>query len=181
MLCLQRLGVDALLTDNVHELRSADKVIFPGVGEASSAMQYLKQRQLDTVIKQLTQPVLGICLGMQLLCSHSEEGDTQCLGILNEKVKHFSPALPNGLKNPHMGWNSIRALSGNLFRDIPENEYAYFVHSYYVEKSDHAIATTNYGVDFASAVQKNNFYGVQFHSEKSAKTGENIIANFLNL
>jgi glutamine amidotransferase len=158
---------------------SADKVIFPGVGEAGSAMNYLASHNLDKLIPQLTQPVLGICLGMQLMCRHSEEGDTQCLGIIDEQVKRFSD--DKSLKVPHMGWNTVSKLSSPLFSGLNENEYLYFVHSYYVECGNHTSATTSYGVEFASAIQKDNFYGVQFHSEKSAKAGEKIIENFLSI
>jgi len=177
---LERIGVSALVTDSIQEIQSADKVIFPGVGEASSAMQYLRERNLDTLIKNLKQPVLGICLGMQLMCTHSTENDTACLGIFEEQVKHFE-TLDNTIKVPQMGWNTITELKTPLFNRISENSYAYFVHGYYAAKGKHTIATTNYIQEYSSALHKNNFYGVQFHPEKSALVGEQIIQNFLAL
>lgn len=177
---LERLGVNATVTDNVETIQAADKVIFPGVGEASTAMEYLKARGLDTVIKNLRQPVFGICLGMQLMCAYSEENDTNCLGIFEEKVKLFKPTDAT-IKVPQIGWNNISALKTNLFKDVPENSYAYFVHGYYASLGAHTIATTNYVQPYSSALHKDNFYGVQFHPEKSAKVGEQIIQNFLNL
>jgi imidazole glycerol-phosphate synthase subunit HisH len=177
---LERLGVHATVTDNVEAIQAADKVIFPGVGEASTAMAYLKARGLDAVIKSLKQPVFGICLGMQLMCAYSEENDTNCLGIFEEKVKLFKPNDAT-IKVPQIGWNNISALKTNLFKDVPENSYAYFVHGYYASLGAHTIATTNYIQPYSSALHKANFYGVQFHPEKSAKVGEQIIQNFLNL
>ena len=177
---LERIGVEATVTDDVQQIQSADKVIFPGVGEASTAMNYLKERGLDIVIKNLTQPVLGICLGMQLMCKHSEENDTECLGIFDEKVKKFK-AEGLGFKVPQIGWNSISNFQSQIFAELKENDYCYFVHSYYAALGEHTIATTNYIQSYSSALQKNNFYGVQFHPEKSAKVGEQILKNFINL
>lgn len=177
---LERIGVSALVTDALEEIQTADKVIFPGVGEASTAMQYLKERKLDELIINLKQPVLGICLGMQLMCTHSTENDTACLGIFDETVKHFE-TLDNVIKVPQMGWNTITELKTPLFNGIPENSFAYFVHGYYAAKGKHTIATTHYIQDYSSALHKDNFYGVQFHPEKSAKAGEQIIQNFLSL
>lgn len=173
---LKRVGVNALFTDNHEAIRSADRVIFPGVGEASSAMQYLRERKLDQVIVGLRQPVLGICLGMQLMCSHSEENNTTCFGIFNQKVMRF-PEL--GMKIPKIGWDTIYNLTSDLFNAISEEEYMYFVHGYYVEKCDHSIALTNYGIEYSAAIQKNNFTAVQFHPEKSGKMGQKILENFL--
>jgi len=177
---LERIGVSALVTDALEEIQTADKVIFPGVGEASSAMQYLKERNLDTLIKNLKQPVLGICLGMQLMCTHSTENNTNCLGIFEEQVKHFETPDPT-IKIPQIGWNTITALKTPLFKGIAENSFAYFVHGYYAAKGQHTIATTNYIQEYSSGLQKDNFYGVQFHPEKSALVGEQIIQNFLSL
>jgi glutamine amidotransferase len=173
----KRLGVDAILSNDSNEILSADKVIFPGVGEASSAMKMLKQSGLDELIPNLKQPVLGICLGMQLMCNSSEEGDTKGLGIFNVDVKRFS----NVVKVPQMGWNSINGLKSNLFKDIKENEFMYLVHSFYADMCQEAISSTNYELDYASALQKDNFYGVQFHPEKSSIAGEQILKNFLEL
>ena len=176
LFALERIGITAIVTDDHEEIRSADRVIFPGVGEASSAMKYLREKGLDKLICSLTQPVLGICLGMQLMCSFSEENSTSCLGIFNQKVKLF----PNvGFKVPQIGWNNITDLKSTLFYDIAENAYMYFVHSYYVESCDDAIAKTDYIVEFSSAVQKNNFSAVQFHPEKSGEIGQKILENFI--
>ena len=177
---LERIGVSAIVTDSIQEINTADKVIFPGVGEASTAMQYLRERNLDELIKNLKQPVLGICLGMQLMCIHSTENDTACLGIFEEQVKQFETIEPS-IKIPQIGWNTITALKTPLFKGIAENSFAYFVHGYYAAKGQHTIATTHYIQDYSSALQKDNFYGVQFHPEKSAKAGEQIIQNFLAL
>lgn len=174
---LQRMGIDPVVTDDASEILSADKVIFPGVGEASSAMKYLKERKLDTVITSLKQPVLGICLGMQLLCKHSEEGDTACLGVFDLEVKKFS----NRLKVPQIGWNKINTLRTPLFTGVKENEYMYFVHSYYAERGEHTVASTDYDVIYSSALQKNNFYATQFHPEKSSVSGQRILENFIKL
>ena len=177
---LERLGVSAMVTDTVDEIQTADKVIFPGVGEASTAMQYLRERNLDTLIKNLKQPVLGICLGMQLMCTHSTENDTNCLGVFEEQVRHFETSDPS-IKIPQMGWNTITALKSPLFKGIAENSFTYFVHGYFATLGKHTISTTNYIQDYSSALQKDNFFGVQFHPEKSAKAGEQIIQNFLSL
>ena len=176
LFALERIGVNAIVTDDHDEIRSADRVIFPGVGEASSAMNYLKQKGLDVLICSLTQPVLGICLGMQLMCSFSEENNTTCLGIFDEKVKLFPV---NGFKIPQIGWNNITHLKSTLFQGIAENAYMYFVHSYYVEKCEDAIALTNYVSEYSSAVHKNNFYAVQFHHEYSGDAGQKILENFI--
>jgi glutamine amidotransferase len=180
---LQRLGVSALISDDHDEIRSADRVIFPGVGEASTTMSYLKNNRLDTLICDLKQPVLGVCLGLQLMCAHSEEGDTQCLGIFPEKVKKFlaNPGHPTLIKIPHMGWNSVSALKTPLFNGISEEDYFYFVHSYYATTGADTAATCNYIVPFSAALQRDNFYATQFHPEKSGKTGAKILANFINL
>ena len=177
---LERLGVNATVTDNVEAIQSADKVIFPGVGEASTAMAYLKERNLDQLIVQLKQPVLGICLGMQLMCAYSEENDTKCLGIFEEQVKLFKPT-DAAVKVPQMGWNNIAHLKTDLFKGVAENSYTYFVHGYYAAIGAHTIATTNYVQPYSSALHKDNFYGVQFHPEKSATVGSQIIQNFINL
>jgi glutamine amidotransferase len=174
---LERLGIAPLITDEVEALRSADKVIFPGVGEASSAMRYLKERNLNKVITSLQQPVLGICLGMQLLCAHSAEGDTDCLGVFDLQVRKFA----EGMKVPQVGWNTIQEMKSPLFRSLKEAEYMYFVHSYYAEIGAETISTTGYGPDFSSALNKNNFYGVQFHPEKSGPAGQQLLKNFLEL
>ncbi|HVY73697.1 MAG TPA: imidazole glycerol phosphate synthase subunit HisH [Puia sp.] len=176
---LERIGAEAEVTDEPEKIRSADKVIFPGVGEASTAMQYLREHKLDQLIRDLKQPVLGICLGLQLMCLHSEENDTDCLGIFDTQVKRFPET--NGLKIPQIGWNQIGSLKGPLFKGIGEFPYCYFVHSYYAELCDETIAVTEYGNRFSSALGKNNFYGVQFHPEKSAATGEQILTNFIQL
>jgi glutamine amidotransferase len=189
---LERLGVNAEVTDNAEKIRTADKVIFPGVGEASSAMRSLKENDLDKIIKELKQPVLGICVGMQLLCEHSEENDTECLGIVPVKVKRFptSPFYPAvsgreghraSLKVPQVGWNTIFDLQSPLFKNIPDKSYIYNVHSYYAEDSQYTIAKCEYGLEYAAAIKKDNFYGVQFHTEKSAEVGDKIIKNFLEL
>jgi len=177
LFAIERLGYTAVLTNNPDEIQQADKVIFPGVGEASYAMQKLKESGLDSLIPNLKQPVLGICLGMQLMCHHSEEGNTVGLGIFDANVIRFS----NNVKVPQMGWNQIYDLKSDLFKGIKENEYMYLVHSYYVPNCKDAIATINYDVEYASALQKNNFYGTQFHPEKSGDVGEQILANFLKL
>jgi glutamine amidotransferase len=177
---LERIGVSALVTDSLDQIQTADKVIFPGVGEASSAMQYLRERKLDELIINLKQPVLGICLGMQLMCTHSTENDTACLGIFEEQVKQFETSDPT-IKVPQMGWNTIAELKTPLFKGTSENSFAYFVHGYYAAIGKHTIATTNYIQEYSSALHKDNFYGVQFHPEKSALVGEQIIQNFLSL
>lgn len=177
---LQRLGIDAIVTDDHSAIRNADKVIFPGVGNAFSAMESLKEKKLDVLIKQLTQPVLGICVGMQLLCSHSEENNTEGLGIVNLEVKKFV-AENDVFKIPQMGWNTVFNLSSPLFEGVKEDAFVYYVHSYYAEQGDETIATTDYILPYSAAIQKDNFYGVQFHTEKSAEVGDQILLNFLNL
>ena len=182
---LQRLGIHAFVTDVHEEIKSADKVIFPGVGNALSAMEYLKSRKLDELIRSLQQPVLGICLGLQLLCESSEEGNTQCLGIFKTTVKKFDNNVFQNknlvpVKIPHMGWNTIRNLSSPLMEGLSEESFVYFVHSFYADVCDETIAATEYINPFSAALHKNNFYGVQFHAEKSAATGERILSNFLN-
>lgn len=174
---IQRLGYEAILSDDIEEIRAADKVIFPGVGEASSAMKKLKSTQLDAVIPTLKQPVLGICLGMQLMCNYCEEGDTKGLGIFNVDVVKFN----NMLKVPQIGWNQIYNLKSALFEGIAENEYMYLVHSFYAPLCAETIATTNYGLEYSSALKNENFYGTQFHPEKSGDIGERILGNFLEI
>ncbi len=177
---LERLGYNAIVTDDQNEIKSADKVIFPGVGNAYSAMQSLKEKKLDEVIKQLIQPVLGICVGMQLLCNHSEENDTTGLGIIDLNVKKFVSEKIN-FKIPQMGWNNIYNLSSPLFEGVMEDSFVYYVHSYYAEAGKETIATTDYIFPYSAVIRKNNFYGVQFHTEKSAEVGDKILFNFLNL
>ncbi|WP_026838702.1 imidazole glycerol phosphate synthase subunit HisH [Gillisia sp. JM1] len=174
---IQRLGFEAVLSSNEAEIKAANKVIFPGVGEASSAMRMLKQSKLDLLIPTLKQPVLGICLGMQLMCTKSEEGDTTGLGIFEAPVIKFNTSV----KVPQIGWNQISELSSSLFKNIKELEYVYLVHSYYVAECEQTIATSEYGVKYSTALKKDNFYGVQFHPEKSSNAGEQILKNFLEL
>lgn len=187
LFAFERIGINAIVTDDKDLLTTSDKVIFPGVGEASSAMKYLKEKNLDEVIVNLKQPVLGICLGMQLMCQYSEEGNTNCLGIFDNKVKRFLSPFEGGaqragdVKVPQIGWNTIYDLKTNLYQDIKENEYMYLVHSYYAEVSEHTIAKTNYGLEYSSSLQKNNFYGVQFHPEKSSDAGQQLLENFIAL
>ena len=175
---LSRLGVGATVTDDPDTIRRADKVIFPGVGEASSAMAYLQRRGLDKVIPTLTQPVLGICLGMQLMCDFSEENDTKCLGIFPYLTRRFAPG---SLKVPHTGWNQISGLNSSLFNGVPEHSYFYFVHGYYVGVCEETTAVAEHGMKFSAGINRDNFYAVQFHPEKSGEAGEKILANFLNL
>ncbi len=177
LFALERLGFKGIITKDKDEIASADKFIFPGVGEAGSAMKKLKESGLDLVIPTLQQPVLGICLGMQLMCNATEESNTKGLGIFDVNVLKF----PNTVKVPQMGWNTIYNLKSPLFTGIPENEYLYLVHSFYVPLNENAIAVTQYGQEYASALQKENFYGVQFHPEKSGKIGAQILSNFLSL
>lgn len=174
---LQRLGIEPCISDDAETLRTADKVIFPGVGEASTAMAYLKQRGLHEILPTLKQPVLGVCLGLQLMCRHSEENDTPCLGIFDIAVKRFPPQD----KVPHMGWNRIEKREGDLFKELEEEAYLYYVHSYYAELSGYTIAQTDYIVPYSAALQKDNFYALQAHPEKSGKDGEKILKNFLDL
>jgi glutamine amidotransferase len=175
---LLRLGVDGVVTDDFATITSADKVIFPGVGEAGTTMKYLEEHGLDRLLKGLTQPVLGICLGQQLMCSWTEEGNTPCIGIFDQEVRRF----PFGqLKVPHMGWNSLDRVSGDLFPDELQGTYVYFVHSYYVPVCEDTAAVTNYMVPFSAAMQHNNFYATQFHPEKSGDPGELILSKFLEL
>jgi glutamine amidotransferase len=174
---LNRLGYKSIITDNPEELLSADKVIFPGVGEASSAMKYLKERGLDKTITSITSPVLGICLGLQLMCRHTEEGDTKCIGIFDSEVKLF----PAGDKIPHMGWNNFLTCKGDLFKGVSLDDDVYYVHSYYSEIGPSTYATCDYILPFSAAMNNKNFYATQFHPEKSAGVGEKILHNFLNL
>jgi len=179
-IALERLGIVAALTDDHEVILSADRVIFPGVGEASSAMKYLQEKKLDKLLINLKQPVLGICLGMQLMCSHSEENDTTCLGLFEETVRKFK-STQAGEKIPQIGWNTIEYLNSPLFTGIEEGAYCYFVHGYRADKGIHTIAETNYCGSYSSALQIRNFYGVQFHPEKSADVGSKIIENFINI
>ncbi len=176
---LRREGVEPLVTDDKELITKADKVIFPGVGEASTTMDYLRKSGLDATIKGLTQPVLGICLGMQLMCRHSEEGDTDCLGIFDIDVKKFTPKERE--KIPHMGWNQIHSLKSDLMKGLDENKFVYFVHSYYAPLCTSTIAQTDYIETFSAALNKDNFYATQFHPEKSGKIGSEILKNFLIL
>ncbi len=181
LFALERIGVQATVSDDPEQIITSDKVIFPGVGEASTAMKYLSERNLDKVISALHQPVLGICLGMQLMCDHSEENNTNCLRIFEDvKVKKFV-LTENNIKIPQIGWNNINNLKTALFNSIEPNSFCYYVHSYYAELSKYTIATTEYGKLYSAALNKDNFFGVQFHPEKSATTGETILKNFLAL
>ena len=180
---LKRLGVEPILTDDHDVLRRADRVLFPGQGEARQAMSYLREHRLDSLLVSLTQPVLGICIGQQLMCRHSDEGDTECLGLFPVDVCRFTPARHED-KVPHMGWNQVTALGQRpcqLFDGIAETEYVYFVHSYYVPLCDFTVAQTEYILPFSAAIHRDNFYATQFHPEKSGDVGERIIKNFLNL
>lgn len=175
---LKRLGISPIITDNKEAIESADKIIFPGVGEASSTMKYLHETGLDLVIKNLRKPILGICLGLQLMCKHTEEGNVDCLNIFDVNVKKFTPDETDR-KVPHMGWNTIYNLKSLLFKDLQDKEYIYFVHSYFAELCKHTIATTEYTLPFSAALNKDNFYATQFHPEKSGDIGEKILSNFL--
>lgn len=177
---MKRLNVDAIVTDDKELIRKADKVIFPGVGEASTTMRYLRENGLDTLIKDLKQPVLGVCLGMQLMCTRSEEGSAECLGIFDVDVKRFVPQKHED-KIPHMGWNTITDVKNPLFDTSLEDQYVYFVHSYYVPINSNTVATTNYILPFSAALHTQNFYATQFHPEKSGSVGEHILTNFLKL
>ncbi|TAF63381.1 MAG: imidazole glycerol phosphate synthase subunit HisH [Cytophagales bacterium] len=178
---LSRLGINPILSDHPETIQNADKVIFPGVGNAAPAMQHLKKNNLDQLIPTLKQPFLGICLGMQLLCEHSEEENTQGLGIFPISVKKFNPTQSN-LKVPHMGWNTLQTNPDSpLFRNLNPDPYFYFVHSYFVPKQEYTSATCQYDIPFSAAIEKDNFYAVQFHPEKSSKTGETLLQNFLTI
>ena len=177
---LRRLGVDPVLTDDSATLKAADRVLFPGQGEASTAMAYLKERGLDKVIKSLTQPVLGICIGQQLLCRHSEEGDVDCIGIFDADVRKFKPTRHED-KVPVMGWNSLYDLNDGLFKGLDEGEHVYFIHSYYVPLCENTIAKADYIHPYSAALRKDNFFTTQFHPEKSGDVGETIIRNFLEM
>lgn len=177
---LKRLGIDPVITADPEVLCKADKVIFPGVGEAFTTMDHLKEHKLDRIIKDLRQPVLGICLGMQLMCRHSEEGDAECLGIFDTEVMRFNPRRHED-KVPHMGWNAITKVKDGLFSDQLENKFVYFVHSFYVPINEFTAATTNYILPFSASLHKDNFYATQFHPEKSGSAGEVILNNFLKL
>jgi imidazole glycerol-phosphate synthase subunit HisH len=174
---LERLGIKAVITDDFDIIRKADKVIFPGVGEAGTTMKFLKQKALDFLIRDLKQPVLGICLGQQLMCSHSEEGDTECIGIFEVPVKKFPPMD----KVPHMGWNSLKDLKGDLFRGLQEDSFVYFVHSFYTPLCNDTAARCDYIVPFSASLQKDNFFATQFHPEKSGDAGHRILKNFIEL
>lgn len=174
---LERLDIKAKLSDKPEIIKAADKVVFPGVGEASTTMRYLQAKKLDKLIPSLKQPVLGICLGMQLLCAFSEEGDTTCLNVFPQEVRRFKPKL----KVPHIGWNTISDLKKDLFTEKLEQQYVYFVHSFYVEKGNYTTATCDYITPFSAALQKDNFYATQFHPEKSGSIGASILENFLNV
>jgi imidazole glycerol-phosphate synthase subunit HisH len=178
---LERLGAEAVLTDNLEEIAKADKVIFPGQGEASTAMRYLKEKQLDKLIPNLTQPFFGVCLGQQLLCDYSEENDTTCLGVFPVKVKKFIPESYVDSKVPHVGWNNLSDLKTPLLEGLSDESFVYYVHSYYCELSDFTIAKTHYVLDFAGLMHKDNFYAMQAHPEKSGKVGERILENFLKI
>lgn len=176
---LERIGAEATVTDDAEAIRKADRVIFPGVGEASTAMQYLKERKLDEVIKNLQQPVLGICLGMQLMCSHSEENDTACMNIFDVPVRRFVTSDP-AIKIPQIGWNTIFNLQSPLFSGIADDTYIYLVHGFYADLCEETIAACDYIQPYSAGLRKDNFYGVQFHPEKSAEAGEQLLKNFLN-
>jgi glutamine amidotransferase len=179
---MERLGVEALLTDDPEVIQSADRVIFPGQGEASSAMAYLKARNLDQVIREIKQPFLGICLGLQLLCTHSEENDTACLGIFPQRVKRFIPSPDGKEKVPHVGWNNLENLVDNpVLKDLPDPKFMYYVHSYYAELGEHTIATTSYIHDFTAILHRDNYWAIQAHPEKSSRLGEKLLENFLAL
>jgi glutamine amidotransferase len=181
LFALERIGVKAEVTDDIEKIQLANKIIFPGVGEASTAMHYLKERGLVSVIRNLKQPVLGICLGMQLMCKYSEENATSCLGIFNEEVKRYPQPSNGDLKVPQIGWNTIYDLQSDLFKGVKEQSFCYFANSYYASLGEHTVGTTNYILPYSSALEKDNFYGVQFHPEKSAEVGEQILKNFLSL
>ena len=181
LFALERIGMEAQVTDEPDAIQTADKVIFPGVGEASTAMQYLRDRKLDLLISNLKQPVLGICLGLQLMCKHSEENNTECLGIFEEEVNKFKPQKDQLIKVPQIGWNNIYDLKTPLFKHVEDSSFCYFVHGYYAGLGTDTIARTDYIQPYSSGLHKNNFYGVQFHPEKSAVTGEQILKNFIQI
>jgi len=176
-LALERLGAESIISENPDEIRSADRIIFPGVGEASSAMRYLRKKGLAGLLPEIKQPFLGICLGLQLMCRYSEENNTDCLNIFPVDVLKFPPQD----KVPHMGWNSISSLKGKLFKNVPEGSFVYFVHSFFAQRNEFESAVTDYITPFSAAIEKDNFYAVQFHPEKSAHVGEQILRNFLEL
>jgi glutamine amidotransferase len=179
---LERLGAEAELTDDPEKILHADKVIFPGQGEASTAMTYLKARKLDQLIREIKQPFLGVCLGLQLLCEHSEENNTECLGIFPVKVKRFMPENPQEFKVPHMGWNKLENLADNvLLKDLPDPKFLYYVHSYYAELSEATIASTHYIHDFTAILHRDNYWAIQAHPEKSSTVGEKLLSNFLGI
>ncbi len=183
---LQRLGIEPILSDNEEEIRSADRVIFPGVGEASTAMYYLRKKGLDKIIPTLDQPVLGVCLGLQLMCRYSEENNTECLNIFDLTVKRFNNhnhvnVSGELMKIPHMGWNTIYNYQSELLRDLPQNAYVYYVHSYYVPLSEYTIATTQYITPFSAMLHRANFYACQFHPEKSGPAGAVLLSNFIKI
>ena len=175
---LERLGIKPTLSDDPEVIKVSEKVIFPGVGEASTTMRYLRKNGLDKLIPALKQPVLGVCLGLQLMCAYSEEGDTECMGIFDTRVRKFPAGT---LKVPHMGWNLIDTDNSPLWKDLPADPYVYFVHSFYAEKDPNGIAQTDYGLSFSAALHKDNFYAVQFHPEKSGEVGSKILENFLSI
>lgn len=177
---VKRLGITPEVTDSAEDIMKADRVLFPGQGEAKSTMAYLRDHHLDDLIRNLKQPVLGICIGQQLMCRHSEEGNVECLGIFDTDVKKFQPSRHED-KVPHMGWNTLENLSGPLFQDLNEKDFVYFVHSYYVPVTPYTTATTNYIVPFSASLQKDNFFATQFHPEKSGSIGERILQNFIDL
>ncbi|MEO5890148.1 MAG: imidazole glycerol phosphate synthase subunit HisH [Ferruginibacter sp.] len=178
---LERIGVESIVTDDTALIQSADKVIFPGVGHANPAMQYLRERELDKLIVSLRQPVLGICLGLQLMCRHSEEGNTECLGIFDEPVKLFPMPVTGNYKVPQIGWNNIYNYKSPLFNGLNDNAFVYTVHSYFAAAGEETIATTDYILSYSAALEKGNFYAVQFHPEKSGAVGETILKNFINI